>query len=446
MSVRVGLRNCPVRLGGGTERFILNTGSGTGGRFVSINHGTDAAPVTSGGATIKISRTESMKFRKSGTASYSSGVTTITVAWSASYNVLDSTDNGRAISGTNIPAGTTVVSSAAAVGLNQDVTISAATSGAGSSAAITVGDANDAANQFDNENNAVIHAVVYDAPGNQTQISAAVFGARIREATSWDAVAASFIGKADGSATQTASGIYAEGRREVDTAKIIVQETRVANVTSTAEAYDATAAGRNIAHWITASGNANAEAAVKVGTAGRKFQVAFGAVGDSIATALLRDDSNSPTVFDINGSHTDVLDTVGATLSGGALRLARAHYLGWRNNADDADLGNGIGVDTLNRLTLGIGSYANVLFARTLVLNDGVNIVPGSSTGTKLGSSTSQKWAIWNATPIVQPTIAGTTAATFVANSGTAVNDASTFDGWTIAKAFKALRNFGVLA
>lgn len=38
------------------------------------------------------------------------------------------------------------------------------------------------------------------------------------------------------------------------------------------------------------------------------------------------------------------------------------------------------------------------------------------------------------------------TPATFVANTGTAVNDASTFDGYTIAQIVRALRNLGILA
>jgi hypothetical protein len=37
------------------------------------------------------------------------------------------------------------------------------------------------------------------------------------------------------------------------------------------------------------------------------------------------------------------------------------------------------------------------------------------------------------------------TAATFTANSGTAVNDASTFDGYTLKQIVKALRNLGIL-
>lgn len=47
--------------------------------------------------------------------------------------------------------------------------------------------------------------------------------------------------------------------------------------------------------------------------------------------------------------------------------------------------------------------------------------------------------------PIAQPTT-GVAAATFVANAGTAVNDASTFDGYTLKQIAKALRNLALLA
>ena len=76
---------------------------------------------------------------------------------------------------------------------------------------------------------------------------------------------------------------------------------------------------------------------------------------------------------------------------------------------------------------------------------DAINMVFDTTTGTKIGTATGQKIGFWNATPIVQPTT-GVTAATFSAGTGTAVNDASTFDGYTIAKVVKALRNIGILA
>lgn len=70
-----------------------------------------------------------------------------------------------------------------------------------------------------------------------------------------------------------------------------------------------------------------------------------------------------------------------------------------------------------------------------------------AGTGTLRGVSlgvTGNSVGVYGATPIARPTT-GHSAATFVANSGTAVNDASTFDGYTLKQVVKALRDFGVL-
>lgn len=73
------------------------------------------------------------------------------------------------------------------------------------------------------------------------------------------------------------------------------------------------------------------------------------------------------------------------------------------------------------------------------------NIILGTTTGTKLATATSQKLGFWNKTPIVQPTTAIGEAA-FVENAGgVAVNDDSTFDGYTLRQVVKALRDAGLL-
>lgn len=75
-----------------------------------------------------------------------------------------------------------------------------------------------------------------------------------------------------------------------------------------------------------------------------------------------------------------------------------------------------------------IGSYANGGgFLRDIMI--GVS-------GNKVG--------FYGATPIARPTTSYS-AATFVANSGTAVNDASTFDGYTLKQVVAALRGAGLL-
>jgi len=73
------------------------------------------------------------------------------------------------------------------------------------------------------------------------------------------------------------------------------------------------------------------------------------------------------------------------------------------------------------------------------------NIILGTSTGTKIGTATSQKLAFWNATPIVQPTTA-VTAAAFVANSSGISDDTATFGGYTVGQVVAALQAVGILA
>lgn len=68
-----------------------------------------------------------------------------------------------------------------------------------------------------------------------------------------------------------------------------------------------------------------------------------------------------------------------------------------------------------------------------------------TTTGSKIGTATSQKLGFWNATPIIQPTT-GIAAAAFVANTSGIADDSATFDGYTIGQVVKALRNVGLLA
>ena len=60
-------------------------------------------------------------------------------------------------------------------------------------------------------------------------------------------------------------------------------------------------------------------------------------------------------------------------------------------------------------------------------------------------NGTNAELGFFAATPVPQPTTS-IGSASFTANSGTAINSASTFDGYTIAQVVKALRNLGQLA
>lgn len=86
-----------------------------------------------------------------------------------------------------------------------------------------------------------------------------------------------------------------------------------------------------------------------------------------------------------------------------------------------------------------------------LTFTETVNASFGTTTGTKLGISTSQKLGFWNATPIVQPSSTGETVG-FTAGGGTAVTDDSTFTGnvgataYRISDIVKALKRAGLIA
>lgn len=69
----------------------------------------------------------------------------------------------------------------------------------------------------------------------------------------------------------------------------------------------------------------------------------------------------------------------------------------------------------------------------------------GGAAGTKIGTTTSEKFAFWAATPIVQPTT-GVGAATLTGGGGATLTDTDTFDGYTLKQVVKALRNMGLLA
>jgi hypothetical protein len=83
--------------------------------------------------------------------------------------------------------------------------------------------------------------------------------------------------------------------------------------------------------------------------------------------------------------------------------------------------------------------------AGSLKINDTFNIVFDTTTGTKIATSTTQKLSFWNATPIVQPTTA-VASATVVSGTGGNVKHDDTFDGYTVEKVVRALRNTGLLA
>lgn len=106
-----------------------------------------------------------------------------------------------------------------------------------------------------------------------------------------------------------------------------------------------------------------------------------------------------------------------------------------------------INVDTINESTAAHGVIIDGVTLKdgAIILPDNVSISGGSTLGTLIGTSNTQKLGFWNTVPKVQPTTA-VASATNVGGAGTTVKVDDTFDGYTIAQVVKALRVIGILA
>jgi hypothetical protein len=194
-------------------------------------------------------------------------------------------------------------------------------------------------------------------------------------------------------------------------------------------------------------------------TGGAKIDVKCGGALSTDLGFRVRNSANTANIFSVQGDGTaNVLTKLsigfsGMTTTGGALFVYAGNpgdYMSRFHNStgvpiiDFRTVSDGGEISIKNHL--GIPSITlSGRFSNALDFADSKDIGFGTGGGTRIGYATTQKLAFWNATPIVQPTTA-VASATFVANLGTSINDASTFDGYTLKQIVKALRNEGLLA
>ena len=173
----------------------------------------------------------------------------------------------------------------------------------------------------------------------------------------------------------------------------------------------------------------------------------------------VRNSANTANLFDVQGNgivnvrSTMICGFSGMTTTGGALFV----YAGNSNDNVAAfyntsgisfvsirTAGNG-GEIRINNASGAAGLTLNGIYSNAITFGDGRNMAFNTATGTRIGEATNQKFAFWNATPIVQPTTA-VAAATLVGGGGTTITATDTFDGYTLQQIVKALRNTGLLA
>jgi hypothetical protein len=107
--------------------------------------------------------------------------------------------------------------------------------------------------------------------------------------------------------------------------------------------------------------------------------------------------------------------------------------------------------------TVYVGTSVNVVASAVLLDTNGVtmgdakNIVLNTTTGTKIGTATTQKIGLWNATPVVQPSSTGETTG-WTSGGGSAATSTDTYTGndgtkaYTINDIVKHLKACGILA
>jgi hypothetical protein len=193
--------------------------------------------------------------------------------------------------------------------------------------------------------------------------------------------------------------------------------------------------------------------------AGSSGQLIYNNAGAYAGVSTLTFDGTDVTLAGrLINSYTSVASSpaqvfTGTWFTGGSATTTKPHVLIEPSGATStawSTSGTGLGVNAASGFSGNLadlqlnGTSEWTLSTTTFTIADANNIAVGTTTGTKIGTASSQKLAFWNKTPVVQPTTS-ISEATFVADSGGSIHPTSTFGGYTIAQIAQALIDVGIL-
>lgn len=161
-------------------------------------------------------------------------------------------------------------------------------------------------------------------------------------------------------------------------------------------------------------------------------------------------------------SSTQPIATGTNPATSGQGRFSNDGFLTWRNAANTGNI-PAFWVGASNHTFVNAGAGQNILFtldlatqltvsSGLLTFGDAVHMAFNTGTGTRIGTSTSQKMGFWGVVPVVQPSSTGETAGMTSVIGGVAVDSNDTFTGNVGTKAYtlndivKHLKAVGILA
>jgi len=183
---------------------------------------------------------------------------------------------------------------------------------------------------------------------------------------------------------------------------------------------------------------------------GEKLEVNGNVLADGYIGTFLRPESDSTSALqlqDSGGTSIVTIDTTNSRVGIGGTPISAQLNV---NSTDAATIGQIIKLSASHTAdSFQITNSSDVV--QFAIDSNGRDFILDTTTGTKIGTSTTQKMGFYNATPVVQQNGTGETTG-FTAGAGTGVNDDSTFTGnvgataYRISDVVKALKNYGLLA